>query len=65
MRRVRLSLSLGPSPHQPTAVWPRRDTPAADRASGAKRRRYTAVSPFPSNPSIVLLQFAVVVTSSI
>ena len=55
---VRFSWSLSPSPHQPIVVWPRRDVPPADRASGAKQRRYTAVSP--SNSSIVLLLFAVV-----
>ena len=41
-RRVRFSWSLVPSPRQPTVVWPRRDAPLADRASGAKQRRYTA-----------------------
>ena len=57
-RRVRFSWSPGPSPRQPTVVWPRRDAPAANCASGAKQRRDTAVPP--SNSSIVLLLLAVV-----
>ena len=55
---MRFSWYLGPSPRQPTVVWPRRDAPPADRASGTKQRRYTAVSP--SNPSIGMLLLAVV-----
>ena len=39
-------------------VWPRRGAPPADHASGAKKRRYTVVSP--SNSSIVLPLFVVV-----
>ena len=50
---MRFSWCLGPSPRQPTVVWPRRDAPTADCASGTKQRRYTALSP--SNSSIVLL----------
>ena len=50
---MRFSWSLGPSPREPTVVWPRRDTPTADCVSGAKQRRHRAVSP--SNSSIVLL----------
>ena len=57
-RRVRFSWSLGPSPSQPTVVWPRREAPPADCASGAKQRRYSAVSP--SNTLVVLLLLAVV-----
>ena len=54
-----LFLVSKPSPRQPTAVvWPRRETPSADYASGATQRRYPAASP--SNSSIVLLLFAVV-----
>ena len=56
--RVRFSWYLGPSPHQATVVWPRRDATPAARGSGAKQRRYIAVSP--SNSWIVLLLFAVV-----
>ena len=41
---MRFSWSLGASPRQPTVVWSRRDTPPADRASGAKQRRCTAVT---------------------
>ena len=37
---MRFSWYLGPGPRQPTAVWPRRDVPPADCASGAKQRRY-------------------------
>ena len=56
---MRFSWSLGPNPRQPTVVvWPGRDAPPADRASGAKQRRYTGVSP--SNSTIVLLLFVVV-----
>ena len=58
-RRVRFfSCSLGPSPRRLTLVWPRRDAPPADSASGAKQRRYAAVSP--SNSSTVVLLLAVV-----
>ena len=52
-RRVCSCWSLGPGPLQRTAIWPRRDASPTDRASGARQRRYTAVSP--SNSSIVLL----------
>ena len=59
---MRSSWSLGPSPRQPTVVWPPRDAPPADRASGTKQRPYTiVVSPF--NISIVLLLLPVVETS--
>ena len=34
VRRVRFSWSLDPSPRQPTAAWPRRDAPPADRTLG-------------------------------
>ena len=58
---MRFSRSLGPDPRQPTVVvvWPRRDAPPPDRASGADQRRFTIVSLF--NSQIALLLFVVVV----
>ena len=38
-----LLLVFRSEPRHPTVVWPGRDAPPADRASGAKQRRYTAV----------------------
>ena len=50
---MRFSWSRGPSPRQPTVVWPRREAPPTDCASGAKQRRYTAASL--SSPCFLLM----------